>query len=205
MGLFVWYFIILGVAFLNVSAPGNNTITTQLGDHEDPYDAFPTPPVTCKQCMGILNPDDVVVQTDQGGNLALWHAKCFICETCKELLVDLMYFFHKGKVFCGRHYAEIINIPRCYACDEVGTTTVLNILNADDDLPASRRVIIDLRTFSWYSSRSTLVPKESPTMFGTSVAFTATNHWVGNSTSLRILSLYAWTAIKSNMERYRSL
>ncbi|KAK6642103.1 hypothetical protein RUM44_013826 [Polyplax serrata] len=103
----------------NKQTPGNNTITTQLGDHEDPYDAFPTPPVTCKQCMGILNPDDVVVQTDQGGNLALWHAKCFICETCKELLVDLMYFFHKGKVFCGRHYAEIINIPRCYACDEL--------------------------------------------------------------------------------------
>jgi hypothetical protein len=33
--------------------------------------------------------------------------------------VDLIYFYHKGDVYCGRHYAELLNIPRCFACDEV--------------------------------------------------------------------------------------
>jgi hypothetical protein len=33
--------------------------------------------------------------------------------------VDLIYFYHKGEVYCGRHYAELLNIPRCFACDEV--------------------------------------------------------------------------------------
>lgn len=82
-------------------------------------DAFPSPPETCQQCYETLNTNDVVVQTHQGGETALWHARCFICETCKELLVDLMYFFNKGKVYCGRHYSEIMKIPRCFACDEV--------------------------------------------------------------------------------------
>lgn len=33
--------------------------------------------------------------------------------------MDLIYFYHKGEVYCGRHYAELLNIPRCFACDEV--------------------------------------------------------------------------------------
>ena len=81
--------------------------------------ALPGPPQTCRQCLEIFNSDDVVVETDRAGNSALWHAKCFVCEICNELLVDLMYFFNKGKVYCGRHYAELMKIPRCFACDEV--------------------------------------------------------------------------------------
>lgn len=38
---------------------------------------------------------------------------------CKELLVDLIYFYQDGKIFCGRHHAERLK-PRCTACDEVG-------------------------------------------------------------------------------------
>lgn len=41
-----------------------------------------------------------------------------MCSTCRELLVDLIYFYHAGKVYCGRHHAEHLR-PRCQACDEV--------------------------------------------------------------------------------------
>lgn len=49
---------------------------------------------------------------------ACWHPQCFVCSTCRELLVDLIYFYHAGKVYCGRHHAERLR-PRCQACDEV--------------------------------------------------------------------------------------
>lgn len=48
----------------------------------------------------------------------LWHPKCFKCSTCAELLVDLTYCVHDDKIYCERHYAEILK-PRCNACDEV--------------------------------------------------------------------------------------
>lgn len=37
---------------------------------------------------------------------------------CEELLVDLIYFYQDGKIYCGRHHAERLK-PRCCACDEV--------------------------------------------------------------------------------------
>jgi hypothetical protein len=43
--------------------------------------------------------------------------------------VDLIYFYHKGDVYCGRHYAELLNIPRCFACDEVCMIYVFYYLN----------------------------------------------------------------------------
>lgn len=49
-----------------------------------------------------------------------WHPACFICATCEELLVDLTYCQHGRKLYCERHYAELIR-PRCPACDEVGS------------------------------------------------------------------------------------
>lgn len=39
---------------------------------------------------------------------------------CNELLVDLIYFYQDGKIYCGRHHAERLK-PRCTACDEVST------------------------------------------------------------------------------------
>lgn len=48
----------------------------------------------------------------------LWHPKCFTCSTCDELLVDLTYCVHDDKIYCERHYAEVLK-PRCNACDEV--------------------------------------------------------------------------------------
>lgn len=47
-----------------------------------------------------------------------FHPTCFTCETCEELLVDLTYCVNEDKVYCERHYAELLK-PRCSACDEV--------------------------------------------------------------------------------------
>lgn len=49
-----------------------------------------------------------------------WHPACFVCSMCNELLVDLIYFYQDGKIYCGRHHAERLK-PRCTACDEVDT------------------------------------------------------------------------------------
>ncbi|CAG2058602.1 unnamed protein product, partial [Timema podura] len=51
------------------------------------------------------------------------HLECQECaqpvHSGEELLVDLVYFFYKSNVYCGRHFADLLNIPRCFACDEV--------------------------------------------------------------------------------------
>ncbi|XP_050530404.1 testin [Daktulosphaira vitifoliae] len=73
----------------------------------------------CKQCSGMILPGEIAVLAERTGEEVLWHPSCFVCTTCKELLVDLVYFFFKGNVYCGRHYAESLNIPRCLACDEL--------------------------------------------------------------------------------------
>ena len=52
-----------------------------------------------------------------------WHPACFVCSVCKELLVDLIYFYKDGKLFCGRHHAETIK-PRCSSCDEVNMVII---------------------------------------------------------------------------------
>ena len=52
-----------------------------------------------------------------------WHPGCFACSTCRQLLVDNIYFFREGRVYCGRHYADQL-YPRCMACDEVGMTSM---------------------------------------------------------------------------------
>lgn len=58
----------------------------------------------------------------RAGNEACWHPGCFQCTTCTELLVDLVYFYQEGRVYCGRHHAELLK-PRCSACDEVSVST----------------------------------------------------------------------------------
>ncbi|KAK7871731.1 hypothetical protein R5R35_014011 [Gryllus longicercus] len=72
----------------------------------------------CRQCGLKLLAGDVAVFAERAGSAA-WHPSCFVCSTCEELLVDLVYFYHKSNVYCGRHYAELMGIPRCCACDEL--------------------------------------------------------------------------------------
>ena len=61
----------------------------------------------------------MAVFASRAGTGVCWHPACFACSVCSELLVDLIYFFHDGKICCGRHHAETLK-PRCAACDEVG-------------------------------------------------------------------------------------
>jgi len=56
--------------------------------------------------------------TSDGASKSTWHAACFRCCACQQLLVDLCYCYNAGNVYCERHYAELIR-PRCRACDEV--------------------------------------------------------------------------------------
>lgn len=72
------------------------------------------------KCGGQINGGDIAVFASRAGHGVCWHPACFVCSMCKELLVDLIYFYQDGKIFCGRHHAERLK-PRCTACDEVGS------------------------------------------------------------------------------------
>ena len=70
------------------------------------------------QCGGNVDGGDICVFASRAGPDKRWHPNCFCCSTCKELLVDLIYFYKDGKLYCGRHHAETMK-PRCSSCDEV--------------------------------------------------------------------------------------
>lgn len=70
------------------------------------------------QCGEGINGGEMAVFASRAGPGLCWHPACFACSTCNELLVDLIYFYHEGKIHCGRHHAELLK-PRCSACDEV--------------------------------------------------------------------------------------
>jgi len=73
---------------------------------------------SCQQCSKEINGGDTVVHAWRAGQESCWHPACFTCTTCRELLVDLVYFYQEGRVYCGRHHAELVK-PRCSACDEI--------------------------------------------------------------------------------------
>lgn len=87
------------------------------GRHEGLPDSSPPPPPP--QCGKQVRGGDVGVVASRAGLGACWHPQCFQCAACCELLVDLIYFYQDGQVYCGRHHAERLH-PRCQACDEVG-------------------------------------------------------------------------------------
>ena len=70
---------------------------------------------------------DVAIFAEKAGKDKCWHPNCFVCQTCEEMLVDLIYFFKDGKIYCGRHYGELTRV-RCAACDEVRNLLVRNLL-----------------------------------------------------------------------------
>ncbi|KAJ8257783.1 hypothetical protein GJAV_G00189640 [Gymnothorax javanicus] len=72
----------------------------------------------CQQCGRQIRGGDMAVFASRAGLGACWHPQCFICASCNELLVDLIYFYQDGKIYCGRHHAERLK-PRCQACDEI--------------------------------------------------------------------------------------
>ncbi|XP_068964324.1 prickle planar cell polarity protein 3 isoform X2 [Petaurus breviceps papuanus] len=72
----------------------------------------------CEQCGKQIGGGDLAVFASRAGHGTCWHPQCFLCATCGELLVDLIYFYQAGKIYCGRHHAERLR-PRCQACDEI--------------------------------------------------------------------------------------
>ena len=76
-------------------------------------------PQTCQSCFKTIPKGDVVVMAEFDENeVACYHAACFCCSTCWELLVDLTYYRYGNKIYCGRHHAEMSR-QRCFGCDEV--------------------------------------------------------------------------------------
>ncbi|XP_034393130.1 prickle planar cell polarity protein 3 isoform X3 [Cyclopterus lumpus] len=72
----------------------------------------------CQQCERQICGGDIAVFASRAEQNSCWHPQCFQCATCSELLVDLIYFFQDGQIYCGRHHAERLK-PRCQACDEI--------------------------------------------------------------------------------------
>ncbi|XP_075751527.1 uncharacterized protein LOC119173870 isoform X2 [Rhipicephalus microplus] len=83
-----------------------------------PVNAASLPPIVCQNCEEPLSAGDMCVLASRAGPDCGWHPGCFTCHTCGELLVDLIYFYREGKLYCGRHHAESLK-PRCTACDEI--------------------------------------------------------------------------------------
>lgn len=70
----------------------------------------------CKGCSKVIPEGDVGITTDHGTEA--FHPNCFRCAHCDQLLVDIIYFYHDGKYYCGRHFADL-QYPRCAGCDEL--------------------------------------------------------------------------------------
>ncbi|XP_068698548.1 testin-like isoform X1 [Montipora foliosa] len=74
---------------------------------------------TCQSCFKTIPKGDVVVAAEfEDNDEACYHAACFCCSTCFELLVDLSYYKYGNKIYCGRHHAELSR-QRCFGCDEL--------------------------------------------------------------------------------------
>ncbi|XP_051917190.1 testin [Hippocampus zosterae] len=73
---------------------------------------------SCRRCNQPMRVGDPAVYAERAGYDKLWHPGCFVCCTCDELLVDMIYFWKRGKLYCGRHYGDSEK-PRCAGCDEL--------------------------------------------------------------------------------------
>ncbi|XP_016068207.1 PREDICTED: prickle-like protein 4 [Miniopterus natalensis] len=73
---------------------------------------------TCEKCRDLLRPGEYGVFAARAGERRCWHPTCFTCQACGQALINLIYFYHDGHLYCGRHHAELLR-PRCPACDEL--------------------------------------------------------------------------------------
>ncbi|TRY64660.1 hypothetical protein DNTS_028692 [Danionella cerebrum] len=72
----------------------------------------------CEHCKENIKGGEMAVFASRAGPGPCWHPACFSCFTCHKLLVDLIYFYLNGNIYCGRHHAELLK-PRCSSCDEI--------------------------------------------------------------------------------------
>lgn len=73
---------------------------------------------TCDKCRDQLRPGEYGVFAARAGERRCWHRACFACQACGQALINLIYFYHNGHLYCGRHHAELLR-PRCPACDQL--------------------------------------------------------------------------------------
>ena len=89
----------------------------------------------CAGCGGRMEPGEVAVFAERAGADKCWHPDCFSCCECGEILEvtrplpptqgqpslfqDLLYYYSHDQLYCGRHFALKMDIPRCAACDEL--------------------------------------------------------------------------------------
>ncbi|XP_031135569.1 testin [Sander lucioperca] len=79
---------------------------------------LPQQAFSCNHCQQPMRVGEPAVYAERAGYDKMWHPACFVCCTCNELLVDMIYFWKKGKLYCGRHYGDSEK-PRCGGCDEL--------------------------------------------------------------------------------------
>lgn len=63
----------------------------------------------------ITQQDNSINQTHQ---IKFYHKECFVCATCNEIPVDLICCSYDGKLYCVRHYIDIV-MKRCVNCKEI--------------------------------------------------------------------------------------
>ncbi|CAF0811251.1 unnamed protein product [Adineta steineri] len=76
----------------------------------------PTPCRGCQQLIDLGSPCIYMTRSDDYTNL--WHPQCFTCTQCKEFLVDLMYFYNDGQLYCEQHHVDLYK-PRYTNCDQI--------------------------------------------------------------------------------------
>lgn len=76
-------------------------------------------PIMCQRCQRPIKYGEIAVKAERAGENASWHPQCFTCINCNQLLADLVYFYHKGEIYCARDLAEALEVLRCAACDEL--------------------------------------------------------------------------------------
>ena len=73
----------------------------------------------CAGCQLEISPGSLAVFTDMEGLVQSWHSWCFSCSRCGDLLTDLFYYYSQGQLYCARHLADLMKIPRCAACHQL--------------------------------------------------------------------------------------
>ncbi|CAH2221077.1 prickle 4 [Pelobates cultripes] len=78
-----------------------------------------TPERCCVRCSGRILVGDTAVHAEKMQDEGYcWHIGCFVCDTCHLPLLQFIYFPQDGRIYCGRHHAELTR-ARCVACDQL--------------------------------------------------------------------------------------
>lgn len=105
--------------------------TANFGQNENFIEDLPLPSeatyslvdnIVIPDCHGCKQPFDFnefAITIEKSSSL--YHAGCFKCAGCNQILADNMYFYHKetNNVYCLRDYAKVKGYPRCKGCDEL--------------------------------------------------------------------------------------